>query len=760
MIMNMTTDYRDPLLDLFGTESNSGNETSSPSDIPVINRSGTFNQQQFSPLLTQQSLYNTPNSGSTPNIFDPNYTQMQEEQTSPSSNKLQPEDPPRKKRNTRSQTKIHQQSEGDEYNSNDYKDSIDLDKPPVVEPSPPFFVESDTTPEFVIPTPTSEQQQQQHHELIAQDYQRSNNSNQFGNLTHYEPNLPPLPPLSESILPQTNTFHPLVLPHDPRHAITAGPANNSQQQQQRQQQDSSIPSDGISSKIQQLHAPSLSNNQSASQRKKKESSGPKTRPAFVMKIWSMVNDPANHEFIRWNDDGKTFQVFHREDFMKVILPKYFKHNNFASFVRQLNMYGWHKVQDVANGTLNQNSDKNGQDEIWQFENPNFIKDREDLLDKIVRNKSSSNQDDVSGVSFNGINNSANLSLILQELETIKMNQYVISEDLRRVRQDNKMLWQENYLNRERNQVQGRTLDKILKFLSVVYGNNANKILNGHGFADFSDSNNIMTQYRPSPMGSPLLSRPQTQPPPSNSRFARDNNQTAQPTYESPLSTSDTNNNNNNTFEYQQAVNRPRLMLTNRAHSRRPSMSRTKSTPEGSIEEIIRSYSNDKAAESNVNRMYEQLVGHQPGATTNNNNHSSSTAISAPSPRHSFLQELNLPGTPRNLDDLEKHINKEGQSIQQVQDWIDKLAQEQHEKQQQQQGNDDDDDFDVNEFLKDATTTPSSNVPNGGHYNNGNISFVGSPIAMTPGSNVSSNINDSDGNEKKSKKRSIEEVSDH
>ena len=97
MIMNMTTDYRDPLLDLFGTESNSGNETSSPSDIPVINRSGTFNQQQFSPLLTQQLLYNTPNSGSTPNIFDPNHTQMQEEQTSPSLNKLQPEDPQERK---------------------------------------------------------------------------------------------------------------------------------------------------------------------------------------------------------------------------------------------------------------------------------------------------------------------------------------------------------------------------------------------------------------------------------------------------------------------------------------------------------------------------------------------------------------------------------------------------------------------------------------------------------------------------------------
>lgn len=760
--MNMTIDYRDPLLDLFGTESNSGNETSSPSDIPIINRSSGFNQPPLSPLLTQQQLYNTPNSGSTPNIFDLNHTQIQEEQPSPSLNEPQSEYPPQKKRNTRSQTKLQQQQlKGSDYNTNDYNNLIDLDKPPVVEPSPPLFVETDTTPEFVVPTPTVEQQ---HHELISQDYQRSNNSNQFGNLTHYQPNLPPLRPLSESILPQPTSFHPLVLPHDPRHAITAGPANTSPQQ------DPLLPSDGGSSKIQQLNASSLSNNQPTSQRKKKESTGPKTRPAFVMKIWSMVNDPANHEYIRWNDDGKTFQVFHREDFMKIILPKYFKHNNFASFVRQLNMYGWHKVQDVTNGTLNQSSDKNGLDEIWQFENPNFIRDREDLLDKIVRNKSSSNQDDVSGVSFNGINNSANLSLILQELETIKMNQYMISEDLRRVRQDNKMLWQENYLNRERNQVQGRTLDKILKFLSVVYGNNANKILNGHGFADINDSNNIMTQYRPSPMGSPMLLRPQTQPPPSNSRFTRDNNQTAQPTYESPLSTSDTNNTNNNNFEFQQAPNRPRLMLTNRAYSRRPSMSRTKSTPEGSIEEIIRSYSNDKAAESNVNRMYEQLVGQQqPGASTsNNNNHSTLTAISAPSPRHSFLQELNLPSTPRNLDDLEKHINNEGQSIQQVQDWIDKLAQEQHEQQQQQQqqenDNEDadagDDDFDVNEFLKDATTTPNTNFPNGGHYINGNLSSVNSPIVMTPGSNISSNINDLNGNMKRLKKRSIEEVNDH
>lgn len=63
-----------------------------------------------------------------------------------------------------------------------------------------------------------------------------------------------------------------------------------------------------------------------------------TAPPFLLKTYTVVEDPATDEVISWNDDGTAFVVWQTVEFAKDVLPKLFKHCNFSSFVRQLNTY--------------------------------------------------------------------------------------------------------------------------------------------------------------------------------------------------------------------------------------------------------------------------------------------------------------------------------------------------------------------------------------------------------------------------------------
>lgn len=61
-------------------------------------------------------------------------------------------------------------------------------------------------------------------------------------------------------------------------------------------------------------------------------------PPFLSKTYDLIDEPSLDPVIAWNRSGESFVVWDPVEFARAILPRHFKHNNFSSFVRQLNTY--------------------------------------------------------------------------------------------------------------------------------------------------------------------------------------------------------------------------------------------------------------------------------------------------------------------------------------------------------------------------------------------------------------------------------------
>ncbi|KAJ2746782.1 Flocculation suppression protein [Coemansia sp. BCRC 34301] len=91
----------------------------------------------------------------------------------------------------------------------------------------------------------------------------------------------------------------------------------------------------------------------------------RTHAAFVSKLYAMVADASTDGLISWTAEGDCFKVTDPTEFARNVLPAYFKHGNWPSFVRQLNMYGFHKINDLAYGGIF------GDTQLWMFKHPHF-----------------------------------------------------------------------------------------------------------------------------------------------------------------------------------------------------------------------------------------------------------------------------------------------------------------------------------------------------------------------------------------------------
>ncbi|KAL8533461.1 hypothetical protein ACS0TY_009739 [Phlomoides rotata] len=61
-------------------------------------------------------------------------------------------------------------------------------------------------------------------------------------------------------------------------------------------------------------------------------------PPFLSKTFDLVDDPSLDSIISWSGKGDRFVVKNHVEFLRTVLPMNFKHNNFPSFLRQLNTY--------------------------------------------------------------------------------------------------------------------------------------------------------------------------------------------------------------------------------------------------------------------------------------------------------------------------------------------------------------------------------------------------------------------------------------
>ncbi|KAL6197150.1 hypothetical protein ACLB2K_032762 [Fragaria x ananassa] len=109
-----------------------------------------------------------------------------------------------------------------------------------------------------------------------------------------------------------------------------------------------------------------------------QSSRTRNPAPFLSKTYDLLEEEEEEDedgggrrsIVSWNGEGNGFIVWSPAEFSELLLPKYFKHNNFSSFIRQLNTYGFKKTSPKR----------------WEFKHEKFQKGCRHMLVEINRKK--------------------------------------------------------------------------------------------------------------------------------------------------------------------------------------------------------------------------------------------------------------------------------------------------------------------------------------------------------------------------------------
>lgn len=233
-------------------------------------------------------------------------------------------------------------------------------------------------------------------------------------------------------------------------------------------------------------------------------------PPFVQKLSSFLDDGKNTELIRWSDRGDSFVVLDEDEFAKTLIPELFKHNNYASFVRQLNMYGFHKRVGLSDNSMKASERKNKSPS--EYYNPYFKRGHPNLLwlinkpknpqkkGKGGRAKQEEGQDEsddenrdgveetfggygqdhipkaISAVPDGGQAGPMALTVVQKQLRDIQQQQNNISNMISRLRKEHNDLYSQAVAFQTLHDRHESSINAILTFLATVY----NRSLDGQG----------------------------------------------------------------------------------------------------------------------------------------------------------------------------------------------------------------------------------------------------------------------------------------
>ncbi|KAG2253557.1 hypothetical protein Bca4012_101265 [Brassica carinata] len=179
---------------------------------------------------------------------------------------------------------------------------------------------------------------------------------------------------------------------------------------------------------------------------------------FLRKCYEMVDDSSTDSIISWSTNGdNSFVISDTTVFSAQLLPKYFKHSNLSSFIRQLNIYGFRKVD----------ADR------CEFANDWFVRGQKELLKNVIRRKnvqSTSEHQSKTTTTDASQEKKSGESELWKEVDILKGDKKALAQELVKVRQyqestDTKMLHLED-------RVQGmeESQQEMLSFLVMVMQN--------------------------------------------------------------------------------------------------------------------------------------------------------------------------------------------------------------------------------------------------------------------------------------------------